>query len=125
MADVPTSIPNELFALAAAAGEQSSRTAAQQLAHWARIGRSIENSPDISPADIRAVLEGRARYDDLRTMEQVVVRATWEEGFAGAVEALDFAREFTQQGRQWSELDEEGNVVVHVPSHERAATTAE
>lgn len=118
MSSVPTRIPEDLFALAAVAGEQMSRSAAQQLAHWARIGRSLEDSPEISTSEIRAVLDGRARYDDLPAREQAVVRATWDERIAATVEQLDFAAEFTAQGRSWSEAAPDGALVRRDPTTE-------
>ncbi|MGI8947595.1 MAG: TA system antitoxin ParD family protein [Ornithinimicrobium sp.] len=40
-----------------------SRSAAQQINHWARIGRELEASGKVSQRDIEAVLAGDGSYD--------------------------------------------------------------
>jgi hypothetical protein len=76
---MPTRIDGELFAAAKAAGELYSRSAAQQLDHWARIGRELEASPVVTHDAIRKVLTGQASYDDLSGNSQAVVRVAWDE----------------------------------------------
>jgi hypothetical protein len=50
-----------------------SRTAAQQLAHWARIGREIEAGESVSRRSIAAALSGTVPYDELTSNELAVV----------------------------------------------------
>ena len=63
--------------------------------------------------DIAAVLASRRRYDDLNVREQAIVRAEWAERMDALRRGLDLATEFTDQGRGWVELDDEGKVVHH------------
>jgi len=107
----PARIDDDLFASAKLAGEVQSRSAAQQVAHWARIGREIEASASISPRDVAAVLNGSRPYDGLSAKEQAVVRAEWAERMDARRLALDLSAEFTAKGRSWVELDKEGTVV--------------
>jgi hypothetical protein len=60
MATMPTRINQELFEAARSAGERMSRSAAQQLDHWARLGRELERSPGITLDAIERVLAGQA-----------------------------------------------------------------
>ena len=62
---MPTRVDGELFDAAMSIGAVTSRSAAQQLSHWARIGREVEASPATSMRDIQVVLAGQGSYDDL------------------------------------------------------------
>ena len=106
----PTRIDDELYASAKAAGEVMSRSAAQQIAHWARIGREIESGTS-SHREIARVLSGRTDYDALDARDQAVVRARWSERMSNLRESLDLAAEFEADGVSYSELDASGDVV--------------
>ncbi len=107
----PTRIDGELFAAAKSAGEVMSRSAAQQINHWARIGRELEASEAVTPSEIVRVLAGRGSYDDLSAREQAIVRAEWDERMAGLRAGLNFEDEFTAAGETWAEADAQGRTV--------------
>ena len=112
----PTRIDDDLYASAKIVGPLMSRSAAQQIAHWARIGREIEAAGSVSLRAVAEVLAARRKYDDLTAEEQAVVRAEWAERMTARREGLDLAREFTEQGVAYVELDDEGNVVRREPA---------
>ncbi|MEN2740004.1 hypothetical protein ABCS02_19585 [Microbacterium sp. X-17] len=112
---MPMRVDGDLFDAAKAVGAVASRSAAQQINHWARIGRELEASPGTSPRDIQRVLAGKASYDDLGERGQAVVRAIWDEQMAERLARLDLAAEFTRTGRSWTEADEQGGAVERVP----------
>lgn len=107
----PARIDDDLYASAKLAGEVQSRSASQQVVHWARIGREIEASASIAHKDIAAVLAGGRSYDTLSTKEQAVVRAEWSARMDTRREALNFAEQFGAAGRSWVELDDDGALV--------------
>jgi len=107
----PARIDDDLYASAKLAGEVQSRSASQQVVHWARIGREIEASATISHKDIAEVLAGSRSYDTLSAKEQAVVRAEWSARMDTLREALDLAQQFGAAGRTWVELDDDGTVV--------------
>lgn len=111
----PARIDDELYASAKLAGEALSRSASQQVGHWARIGRELEASATTSQRDIAAVLAGAQRYDSLTSQEQAVVRAEWAERMAVRRRSLDLAAEFGVAGGSYAELDEHGDVVQRTP----------
>ena len=113
----PARIDDELYASAKLAGSVQSRSASQQVAHWARIGREIEASSSISHREIAAVLAGSRSYDSLNPKEQAVVRAEWSARIDEARAALDLARDFARAGRTWVELDDKGKVVERGARH--------
>jgi hypothetical protein len=114
----PARIDDDLYASAKLAGEVQSRSASQQVVHWARIGREVEASASISPKEIATVLAGSRSYDALNAKEQAVVRAEWSIRMDTLRDALNLAEQFGAAGRTWVELDDDGNVV------ERGAATA-
>jgi hypothetical protein len=121
----PARIEDDLYASAKLAGDALSRSAAQQIAHWARIGREIQASASISHREIADVLAGRVSYDGLDPKEQAVVRAEWGERMAVYREALDLTERFVAEGRTWVELDDDGCVVERDhPVVKSARTTA-
>lgn len=108
---MPTRVDGDLYDAAKSVGAVASRSAAQQINHWVRIGRELEASPGTSSRDIQRVLAGEADYDKLSDRAQALVRASWDEQVAERLANLDLAAEFTQAGRPWSEADERGGVV--------------
>jgi ParD-like antitoxin of type II ParDE toxin-antitoxin system len=115
----PARIDDDLYASAKLAGDVQSRSASQQVAHWARIGREIEASASISPKEIAEVLAGSRPYDTLSAKEQAVVRAEWTARMDSLREALNLADEFAAAGRVWVELDDDGKVVERTPTRKR------
>jgi hypothetical protein len=112
MSTMPTRIDGDLFAAARSSGAVHSRSAAQQLAHWARIGRELEASASVSRRDIEAVLAGDGSYDALQEREQAIVRGTWDEDIAKRISSLNLEQKFRAAGVGWVEADDEGNVIT-------------
>jgi ParD-like antitoxin of type II bacterial toxin-antitoxin system len=106
----PTRIDDDLYASAKVVGAVMSRSAAQQIAHWARIGRELEAADSVSHRDIARVLAGARSYDDLGVREQALLRAEWAERIAARIADLDLSREFAVEGRSYMELDEDGAI---------------
>jgi len=115
----PTRVDQDLFASAQLVGSLMERSAAQQLTHWARIGREIEAAGDVSQRDIAEVLAKRRSYDDLTAEEQAVVRAEWTERIAERRTGLNLADEFAAEGRSYVELVADGTVVRRELGHRR------
>jgi hypothetical protein len=111
----PTRIDEDVASAAKATGELLSRSAAQQVNHWARIGRELEASKSVSQRDIAQVLGGRSSYDALNVREQAIVRAEWNERMTALRDSLNLAAEFSAAGQGWVEADEDGNVVERSP----------
>ncbi len=111
----PVRIDEELYATAAQAASVMSRSTAQQLSHWARIGRELEASPDVSIETVAEVLRGTKEYDALDTEEQAIVRASWSERMTALRDALRLDREFQAEGRPYVELDDQGHLTRRGP----------
>ena len=100
----------DLVASASAAGEVAGRTAEDQLARWARLGRELERAP-IDQRRVEAALKGGIAYDDLDEIEQIVVRTTWDQGIARSVANLDLVTEFAAEGRTWTDGTADGRAI--------------
>jgi len=108
----PTRIPADVYESAVAQAGVDSRTVPQQIAHWARIGREFEMSPQVNHRAVARVLAGADSYDLLGEREQAVVRGVWSERIATLREALNYEARFAQTGESYSEADEDGSVIV-------------
>jgi hypothetical protein len=113
----PVRIDPELYEEAATAATVMSRST-----HWARVGRELEASKDVSMEEIASVLSGARSYDELRNEEQAVVRAFWAERMAAIVSELRLDRLSQAEGRAYVELDEKGEIVRREATGSAAAT---
>jgi hypothetical protein len=110
-ATYPTRIDNDLYASAKLVGGLQDRSAAQQLSHWARVGREIE-AASVSHRAIADVLTHRRDYDSLTVREQAVVRAEWEERIAERRDSCDLTGILEAAGASYVEVDRHGNVTT-------------
>src|SRR4051812_10400856 len=115
-ANSPTRIDDDLFEAAKATAATQSRSAAQQVNHWARIGRQLEASGSLSSRDIARVLAGTHSYDALDPLSQAVVRAEWDERMAAVRGTLDFTDKLAAAGLPWPEADATGKTVHRQPA---------
>ena len=109
-AAAPIRLDRELAAAAREAALTMSRSVAEQVSHWARLGRELERSPQVSVAQVQAVLRGEAPYDALPAQEQALVRTAWDERMSAALAGLDLSQAFTAEGHRHAELDGDGQV---------------
>lgn len=117
----PIRLDAQLLGMAKLAGSRQSRSAAQQIAHWARVGREIEASRTISAHAIAAVLAGRESYDTLDVEDQAVVRAEWTTRLDAVADGIDLAAEFKASGRRtWIDIAPDGSIVRREAAARRA-----
>lgn len=109
----PTRLPADVYDSASAAARVTSRTVPQQIAHWARLGRELEMSPEVNHRQVSRVLAGDGSYDSLSAHQQAAVREEWAARAEARRAALDYAAQFSTAGESYSEADEDGNLVVH------------
>lgn len=115
----PLRLDAELIRSAGLVAPMMSRSIAQQVAHWAAIGRELEAGGEVSVARIAAVLRGRRRYDRLSAEEQAWVRAEWSRRIEALRRALRLDRVFAGRGHRYAELDASGRVVERTPGRRR------
>lgn len=116
----PIRIDRELADSAKEIAPKLSRSVAQQISHWARLGRELERSPDLCVKDIQRVLAGQQHIDELGPREQAVVKAEWLERMEALRSGLRLDEEFRTAGYQFAELNAAGEVVVRRPRGTKA-----
>jgi hypothetical protein len=112
LASSPLRLDADLVKEAGDAAPSMSRSVAQQIAYWARLGRELERSPDVSLKAVAATLAGRERYDSLTPKDQAVVRALWDERMRAIRDSLDLEGELVESGYRFAELGPGGDVVM-------------
>lgn len=117
----PVRLEAEITEAARGEATRMSRSVAQQVSHWARIGRELERSREVSADDIRRVLDGHADYDTLSAKEQAVVRAVWSGRIESLRTGLRLDKIFRDSGHRYAELDENGEIVVREPPMKKPA----
>jgi uncharacterized protein HemY len=111
-ATTPIRLDAEITSAARETARHMSRSVAEQLSHWARIGRELERSPEISIRHIEGVLNGKKSYDALSAKEQALVRASWSARIETLSGPLRLDTEFRKTGYRYAELDAQGKVVT-------------
>ena len=101
------------------------RSAAQQVAHWARLGRELEEERGAAHQRIAAVLAGQMHYDDLDDpRDRAIVRAVWAEQTKQWRESLDLEAQFVSDGRPYVAAGDDGEPVVRRPAAAAEAAAA-
>lgn len=119
MSSSPTRLPDDVYDAASAVAPSNSRSTAQQIAHWARIGREFERAHSADLRDIEAVLSGTRSYDDLTDREQAIARTRITEREEELRKSLNFEEEFQGQGiDSWVAGTPDGNLEMRGPSTE-------
>lgn len=113
---IPVRLDAELTTSARQVASAMSRSISEQLSHWARLGRELERSPDVSLARIRQALLGAAQYDALSAEEQAVVRTQWAERMNLLRSQMRLDRDYKSKQYRYAELDDKGKVIVVTPS---------
>lgn len=115
VADRVTRVAADLFEAAAAEGARQSRSAKQQLDHWARVGRAVSSQHSAARRRVEAALAGELALEDLGVEEGVVfdaeIAAAIEERLAGT----HYGNQLAAQGIATVALDEDGRIVQYRP----------
>jgi hypothetical protein len=114
-ADQPTRVARDLLDAAAQAGKRESRSAKQQLDHWARIGRSVSLQSSASRRRVDAVLAGTLPMSALRPDERSIVNAEIDAAVTTRAEATNFGDVLAAEGVTTVALDADGALVAYHP----------
>ncbi len=113
--DVPTRFAADLFESAQVEGARESRSAKQQLDHWARVGRSVSMHQTTARRRIEAVLAGEIGLDELSDEEQVVANAEIDTAIEERANSISFGPQLRAAGVVTVALDGDGGLVEHRP----------
>ena len=105
----------DLFDSAAAEGQRQSRSAKQQLDHWARVGRAVSSQHSASRRRVGAALAGSHSMTDLTVEEGVVFNAEIAAGIEEDLARVDFGQILAERGITTVALDDAGRIVEYRP----------
>ncbi len=115
MAGKAVKLTEELVEAARAESTLWSRSMTQQVEHWARIGRAIERTGAISHEQVRAALAGELSYDELATVDRMVVLGQLERAVFHPKGNAELAGLLAAEGRPMSTVDAEGRLTYLDP----------
>lgn len=113
--DTPTRVATDLVESAAAEGRRESRSAKQQLDHWARVGRAVSMRQTAARRRIEAVLSGELSLSALSAEERVVATAEQDVRIQEQAQAADFGAYLAAEGVTTVALDDKGRLVEYRP----------
>lgn len=115
MADIATRFAADLFRSATVEGKLQSRSAKQQLDHWARLGRAIANQQSVARRKVEAALSGEISTAALSDEEAAVFNAEIAVSIEERIAAADIGAGLTAQHIAYVALDDSGALVEYRP----------
>lgn len=113
--DRPTRVAADLLDAAAVEGERQSRSAKQQLDHWARVGRAVSARSSASRLRVEAALAGSLPERELSGDERVVLNAEVAAAISATARAVRFGEVLAARGVTTVALDDEGRLTRYHP----------
>lgn len=113
--DKPTRVAADLMADAAVAGARESRSAKQQLDHWARVGRAVSAQQTAARLRVEAALAGTLDLADLSDEEAVTFDAEVQARLEGDLRTKNLGEVLNASGVTTVSLDDRGELIEHRP----------
>jgi len=117
--DKPTRVAVDLLDSAAAEGRRESRSAKQQLDHWARVGRSVSMHQTVARRRVEAALAGELPLNALGGDESFVINAELDASIQVRAESLAFGEMLAAEGLVTVALDVDGALTEYRPDGTR------
>ncbi|AGB26848.1 Protein of unknown function (DUF3423) (plasmid) [Mycobacterium sp. JS623] len=114
-ADRVTRFAADLLDAAAAEGARQSRSAKQQLDHWARVGRAVSSGQTAARRRVEAALAGDLGLAELSEEEGVVFNAEISASIEEHLSAGDYGRVLAGRGVTTVALNDKGEIIEHRP----------
>ena len=113
--DRVTRVAADLVESAAAEGARQSRSAKQQLDHWARVGRAVSSQHTASRRRVEAALAGQLATGELTVEEGVVFNAEISAAIEESLSRTNYGATLAGQGVTTVALNDDGEIVEHRP----------
>jgi hypothetical protein len=110
MADRVTRFAEDLLDAAAVEGARQSRSAKQQLDHWARVGQSVSLRHSTARRRVEEVLAGRLPLRDLGPDERLVANAELDVAISERAAATSYGEILNRQGLCAVAVDADGTL---------------
>ena len=113
--DRVTRFAADLLDSAAAEGARQSRSAKQQLDHWARVGREVSSQHTAARRRVEAALAGDLELRELSVEEGVVFNAEVAAAIQENLAESNYGDVLAKRGVTTVALNESGEIVEHRP----------
>jgi hypothetical protein len=113
--DRVTRFASDLLDAAAVEGAHQSRSAKQQLDHWARVGRTVSSYHSARRRRVEAALSGTTALSELTPEESLVANAEIDAAIAERALDLDVGAVLAGMGVATVALDDDGRLVRYDP----------
>jgi hypothetical protein len=113
--DKPTRVAADLMADAVVAGARESRSAKQQLDHWARVGRAVSAQQTAARLRVEAALAGTLDLSELSDEEAVTFNAEVQARLEGDLRVKNLGEVLNASGVATVSLDDSGELIEHRP----------
>lgn len=114
-ADRVTRFAADLLDSAAAEGARQSRSAKQQLDHWARVGRAVSSQHSAARRKVEAALAGDLALGVLTVEEGAVFNAEVAAAIEESLAQTDYGKTLAARGITTVALNDKGELVQHHP----------
>ncbi len=123
-ADRVTRFAADLVDSAAAEGARQSRSAKQQLDHWARVGRAVSSQHTAARRRVEAALAGDLELRELSVEEGVVFNAEIAAAIEEKLATSNYGDLLAKRGITTVGLNEAGEIVEYQPDGQSVVVTA-
>ncbi len=114
-ADRVTRFAADLMDSAAAEGARQSRSAKQQLDHWARVGRAVSSQHSAARRKVEAALSGDTPLSELSGEEGAVFNAEITAAIEESLARVDYGKTLAARGITTVAIDDDGALVQYRP----------
>ncbi|WP_029113746.1 hypothetical protein [Mycobacterium sp. URHB0044] len=125
VADRVTRVAADLMDSATTEGARQSRSAKQQLDHWARVGRAVSSQHTASRRRVEAALAGDLDTNDLTVEEGVVFNAEISAAIEENLSRTNYGDVLAARGITMVALNDDGQIVEYWPDGTSAVLMAE
>ncbi|MGV0742923.1 TA system antitoxin ParD family protein [Mycolicibacterium sp. XJ870] len=122
-ADRVTRFAADLIDSAAAEGARQSRSAKQQLDHWARVGRAVSSQQSAARRKVEAALAGDTPLRDLSEEEGVVFNAEIAVAIEETLARADYGKTLAARGITTVAINDDGEIVQYRPDGSTSVLT--
>ncbi len=113
--DRVTRFASDLLDSAAVEGARQSRSAKQQLDHWARVGRAVSSHHSAGRRRVEAAVAGTTALAELTPEESLVANAEIDAAIAERARDVDVGAVLAGAGITTVALDDDGRLVRYDP----------
>lgn len=123
--DRVTRVAADLMESATVEGARQSRSAKQQLDHWARVGRAVSSQHSVARRRVESAMNGDLDTNDLSVEEGVVFNAEISAAIEESLARANYGDVLAARGITMVAMNDDGQMVEYWPDGTSAVIGAE